>query len=115
MLKNISRANLRTSGFFRSQNGSSKFFTMGAVTATVILVALSTEDKKAENAGWFWSSPDYAKLKQEIWAKIDADEEARGDGTSMGPTLVRLAWHASGTYSTKDKTGNYNKFVIFYS
>jgi hypothetical protein len=29
-------------------------------------------------------------------------------GTSMAPTLVRLAWHASGTYSAADNTGGSN-------
>ena len=31
-----------------------------------------------------------------------------GDGTSIAPTLVRLAWHSSGTYSAFDKTGGSN-------
>ena len=39
---------------------------------------------------------------------IEADDEKREDGTSIGPTLVRLAWHASGTYSAVDKTGGSN-------
>jgi len=37
------------------------------------------------------ASSDYAKIKTDIIAAIAADEEKRGDGTSMGPTLVRLA------------------------
>ncbi len=49
---------------------------------------------------------DIAAVKKDIVAAIDADSESRGDGTSMGPTLVRLAWHASGTYSAKDKSGD---------
>lgn len=31
--------------------------------------------------------------------------EKRGDGTSLYGTLIRLAWHASGTYSKVDKSG----------
>lgn len=51
------------------------------------------------------AAPDYAKIKADIIAAIAADDEKRSDGTSIGPTLVRLAWHASGTYSIFDKTG----------
>lgn len=36
---------------------------------------------------------------------IEKTAEARGDGTSIGPTLVRLAWHSAGTYSKADKSG----------
>ena len=39
---------------------------------------------------------------------IDFDNAFRNDGTSIGPTLVRLAWHASGTYSQTDKMGGSN-------
>lgn len=30
------------------------------------------------------------------------------DDGSIGPVLVRLAWHASGTYDVKSKTGGSN-------
>jgi catalase (peroxidase I) len=29
-----------------------------------------------------------------------------------GPTLVRLAWHTSGTYSIHDKTGNFFLLIL---
>lgn len=51
---------------------------------------------------------DIVKLKSELADLIDADSEKRNDGTSIGPTLVRLSWHASGTYSLEDKTGGSN-------
>jgi catalase (peroxidase I) len=41
---------------------------------------------------------DYDKIRKQIAAVIDADP-------NRGPTLIRLAWHASGTYSKVDKTG----------
>jgi cytochrome c peroxidase len=44
---------------------------------------------------------DYNKVRGEINALLDKDD-------NMGPTLVRLAWHASGTYSVLDKTGGSN-------
>jgi len=48
------------------------------------------------------------EIKKEIIAAIEADFKRRGDGTSMAGTLVRLAWHAAGTYSAVDKTGGSN-------
>uniref|UniRef100_A0A7S3K494 Cytochrome c peroxidase, mitochondrial n=1 Tax=Aureoumbra lagunensis TaxID=44058 RepID=A0A7S3K494_9STRA len=36
---------------------------------------------------------------------IDKSMEDRGDGTSIGPTLVRLAWHSAGTYAKADNSG----------
>jgi cytochrome c peroxidase len=47
-------------------------------------------------------------VKEDIAAAITNDEDRRNDGTSIGPTLVRLAWHAAGTYSVFDKTGGSN-------
>ena len=44
----------------------------------------------------------------DIIKMIEEVDEKRGDGTSIGPTLVRLAWHASGTYSAADGTGGSN-------
>ena len=50
---------------------------------------------------------DIPLIKNDIKALIDEVDAARGDGTGIGPTLVRLAWHAAGTYS-KDGTGGSN-------
>lgn len=49
-----------------------------------------------------------SKAKEDIIKMIEEVDEKRGDGTSIGPTLVRLAWHASGTYSAADGTGGSN-------
>jgi cytochrome c peroxidase len=62
----------------------------------------------AANASTATCSPNYDALKKELITMIDAEEEKRGDGTSIAATLIRLAWHSSGTYSAKDKTGGSN-------
>jgi len=64
------------------------------------------ERRRAHAAGP--SAAQIAATKTEIIAAIEKEDERRGDGTSLAPTLVRLAWHAAGTYSAKDKTGGSN-------
>lgn len=82
-------------------SSKSKFVAASAVfvgaTAAFLLTAGETE-----------CEPNYKAVKEEITKMIEAYDDAVNDGTSMGPTLVRLAWHASGTYSAKDKTGGSN-------
>jgi cytochrome c peroxidase len=74
---------------------------------------LYVSQNQAEN-WWGSSTPaapaapavvDYKKVKEDIIAAIEAEEKKRNDGTSIGPTLIRLAWHAAGTYSIFDRTG----------
>ena len=79
----------------------------GVAAVAVIMLGMSV----SEAAGWFGSSTpvtDYANLKKDIVAAIEAEDNKRGDGTSIAPTLIRLAWHAAGTYSVFDKTGGSN-------
>jgi len=45
---------------------------------------------------------DYDAVKSEIAARMDVED---WDDGSFGPVLVRLAWHASGTYCCRSKTG----------
>ena len=42
------------------------------------------------------NASDISAAKKEISKLIEAEDEKRGDGTSIGPTILRLAWHASG-------------------
>lgn len=50
--------------------------------------------------------PDYNAVAQSI-ADILEDNPSYDDG-SYGPLFVRLAWHASGTFSAKDGSGGSN-------
>lgn len=49
---------------------------------------------------------DYQKVYNEIASRLEVDYSY--DDGSYGPILVRLAWHASGTYDTKTGTGGSN-------
>jgi cytochrome c peroxidase len=57
---------------------------------------------------------DVQAAKKMIVDLLERDEEARGDGTSYKGTLVRLAWHASGTYCGSSKTGGSNGATMRY-
>ena len=88
----------------------SVFAASAVATAAVFSTTLHKKSKQSE---CFWgggkmSADAIAKAKKDIAEAIEAEDEKRGDGTSIGPTLVRLAWHASGTYSIHDKTGGSN-------
>ena len=87
----------------RGTKGVGAFALTGA-GAAVISAAYIT----ASNTTYAVCDPNYAALKKELIAMIDAEQERREDGTSIAGTLVRLAWHASGTYSAADKTGGSN-------
>ena len=51
------------------------------------------------------AKPDYKAVKAAI---ADMLEKEGYDDGSMGPVLVRLAWHASGTYDKHSNTGGSN-------
>lgn len=51
---------------------------------------------------------DLNKVRESIVSLIEEDAERRGDGTSLYGTMIRLAWHASGTYSKADNSGGSN-------
>lgn len=92
-----------------SQNTRASSAFLAACTAGVISLAVLSS-QEAHNA-----SIDYKKLREDILAAIEKEDEKRGDGTSIGPTLVRLAWHCSGTYSIFDKTGGSNAASMRFS
>jgi len=65
-----------------------------ALTAQVLADPVKADSK----------SVDYAAVKKDIEDILDGDYE---DG-SYGPVFVRLAWHSSGTYDVKKKSGGSN-------
>ena len=69
--------------------------------AAVGLIAMNNDEQfvmQAKEAPVNWDA-----VKKDVLAVIAAEEERRSDGTGIGPTFVRLAWHASGTYSKHDQ------------
>ena len=64
-------------------------------------MAYAREDAKA-------TVVDLQKVREAIVDVIESDAEKRGDGTSLYGTMIRLAWHCSGTYSQHDQTGGSN-------
>jgi cytochrome c peroxidase len=48
---------------------------------------------------------DYQKVYNDIASRLEVEDY---DDGSYGPVLVRLAWHASGTYDKETKTGGSN-------
>jgi len=47
-------------------------------------------------------------VRKDIVKMIEDEEERRGDGTSIGPSLIRLGFHTSGTYDRTAQNGGSN-------
>ncbi len=61
----------------------------------------------SESTGVFTpKQEDYQNVYNEIAARLEEKDDY--DDGSYGPVLVRLAWHASGTYDAETKTGGSN-------
>lgn len=72
-------------------------------TAGVGLAVLSPDTAHAAGGKVNWDA-----VRKDVVAIIDAEDRRREDGTGIGPTFVRLAWHASGTYDKASGTGGSN-------
>jgi cytochrome c peroxidase len=55
---------------------------------------------------------DYQKVYNEVASRLEKDDY---DDGSYGPVLVRLAWHASGTYDAETGTGGSNGATMRFS
>ena len=60
-----------------------------AVIALSASVLLASVTENADNR-----KVDISAVKKDIADSIEADADKRDDGTSIGPTLLRLCWHA---------------------
>lgn len=56
---------------------------------------------------------DYQKVYNEIAARLEEKDDY--DDGSYGPVLLRLAWHASGTYDKETGTGGSNGATMRFS
>lgn len=56
-------------------------------------------------SSYYCASPNYTQIREEIKEIL---AQPGYDFGHIGPVLVRLGWHASGTYSKADKTGGSN-------
>ncbi|KAJ1537228.1 cytochrome c peroxidase [Cladochytrium tenue] len=54
------------------------------------------------SSSWVWLPPNYRPVAADLQAIL---KRPGYDDGSIGPVLVRLAWHASGTYSKHDGSG----------
>ncbi|KAI8146624.1 heme peroxidase [Fennellomyces sp. T-0311] len=66
----------------------------------------SQSTKSAQTVKEKTKSVDYNQVYKDIAELLDEDSDY--DDGSYGPVLVRLAWHASGTYDKDTKTGGSN-------
>lgn len=83
-----------------SSSASHKYAALAALAvAATIPIALSEQREAKLSAG---GDVDYEQVRKDIAALLD--NEKYDDG-SYGPVLVRLAWHASGTYDKSSDTG----------
>jgi hypothetical protein len=81
----------------------------GLVAAGTAGLALGIVALNSETAYAFSGKVDWeGSVRKDIVKLIEDEDKRRGDGTGIGPTLIRLAWHASGTYDCKAKNGGSN-------
>ncbi|PVF93846.1 putative cytochrome-c peroxidase precursor [Serendipita vermifera] len=114
----------RSSRFYSTDSGASKgsgatvWVLLGALVAGGAGYYVFTNPKEAETAlksgkqsakaaaGFTPKLEDYQKVYNTVAELLD--EAGDYDDGSYGPVLVRLAWHASGTYDKDTKTGGSN-------
>jgi len=87
----------------KSSNNFEKFSRIVLTGAGIVMLAVFSGHNQTSLNGL-----DVSAIRKDIITAIDADDEIRDNGTSIAPTLIRLAWHACGTFSAQDNTGGCN-------
>jgi len=93
-------AGLAAGGYYAKQNG----YLDGVLGAPPSGVAKGGAQKAAK--------PDYGAVREAIASILESNEDY--DDGSYGPILVRLAWHASGSYDKESGTGGSNGATMRY-
>jgi len=79
---------------FENSNSKQSNYVLWAFAAGICGTTIFTKNWSAKS--------EYDQIREEISELLD--DENYDDG-SYGPVFIRLAWHASGTYNTFDKSG----------
>lgn len=88
--------------------GAKRFAAPAAITATVTTMTIMTTNQSPIITMNESAAADLKKVREAIVSIIEDDMEKRDNGTSLYGTFIRLAWHASGTYSKADQSGGSN-------
>ncbi|UZJ52056.1 hypothetical protein CBS101457_001376 [Exobasidium rhododendri] len=89
--------------YFYNQDGKKDLLDVGVGRGASKLGGAKAKSANQTGVGSF---ADYQEVYNEIANELERDEKY--DDGSFGPVLVRLAWHASGTYCKDTNTGGSN-------
>jgi cytochrome c peroxidase len=96
-----------------SSGSSSWIYITGALVAGGAGYYLYSQGASPSTKNFVAKKEDYQKVYNEIASRLEEKEDY--DDGSYGPVLVRLAWHASGTYDKDSKTGGSNGATMRFS
>lgn len=90
----------------KTSSTSPLFYIAGAVVAGGAGYYFYNQGATSSTKVFAPTKDDYQKVYNEVAARLEENDEY--DDGSYGPVLVRLAWHASGTYDKETGTGGSN-------
>lgn len=127
-LRTTARSTLATAAPRTFRQGGRRFYSSEPPRSSSNPLLWAAGAAAAGGAGYyFWSQnstpatpkvfnpteADYQKVYNEIASRLEENDEY--DDGSYGPVLVRLAWHASGTYDKETGTGGSNGATMRFS